>query len=306
MIWVGQAYMQRITLQAVEDARAAELAAGEQSERLEAASARTGRVVERTRDVSTRLVDATTELASVRTEVNQESTSLNEVSGRQAGLSQELADSLSRVGEIMDVSNTTLAQVGTALDATTEQSDQTQRLVAELVEVMSAIKASNDRIEEASQAISDIANRTNLLALNASIEAARAGEHGRGFAVVADEVRALSLSSDQSANEIRELLSESGGRIARGLSQSEDSQARVQAVAEQVAAMRTRFSELEEQLGRVADEMQALSAAGTELNDSSATSLATVESMTNRLAVLGEVADSLQEAAEELRQTTAD
>ena len=306
MIWVGQAYMQRITLQAVDDARAAELAAGEQSERLEAASARTGRVVERTRDVSARLVDATTELASVRTEVNQESTSLNEVSGRQAGLSQELADSLGRVGEIMDVSNTTLSQVGTALDATTEQSDQTQRLVAELVEVMSAIKASNDRIEEASQAISDIANRTNLLALNASIEAARAGEHGRGFAVVADEVRALSLSSDQSANEIRDLLTESGGRIARGLSQSEDSQARVQAVAEQVSAMRTRFSELEEQLGRVADEMQALSSAGTELNDSSATSLATVESMTNRLAVLGEVADSLQEAAEELRQTTAD
>ncbi|MFG1495542.1 methyl-accepting chemotaxis protein [Saccharospirillum sp. HFRX-1] len=306
MIWVGQAYMQRITLQAVDDARAAEVAASEQSDRLEAASGRMSRVVERTRDVSTRLVDATAELASVRTQVNQESTELNDVSGRQASLSQQLADSLARVDEIMTVSGQTLAQVGTSLDATRQQSDQTQQLVAELVAEMSAIKTSNERIEEASQAISDIAARTNLLALNASIEAARAGEHGRGFAVVADEVRALSLSSDTSANEIRELLNESGERIARGISQSEDSQRRVRAVADQVALMRERFAELEEQLGRVASEMQSLAAGGAELNNSSAISLATVESMTGRLATLSEVADALQDAAQELRQATTD
>ncbi|WP_157954234.1 methyl-accepting chemotaxis protein [Saccharospirillum mangrovi] len=306
MIWVGQAYMQRITLQAVDDARAAELAASEHTDQLAAASDRMSEVASRTRDVSARLIDATAELASVRSQVNQESTALNDVSARQAGLSQQLADSLARVDEIMSVSGQTMAQVGTSLDATREQSDHTQRLVAELVQEMSAIKASNERIAEASQAISDIAARTNLLALNASIEAARAGEHGRGFAVVADEVRALSESSDASANEIRDLLDESGQRIALGISRSEDSQQRVHAVAEQVALMRDNFGELEEQLGRVASEMQALASGGSELNDSSATSLATVESMTGRLAVLGELADALQEAAQELRQTTAD
>ncbi len=306
MIWVGHAYMQRITLSAVAEARTAEVSVSRQKEQLEQAGARMTTVIDQSRHVAGSLMNATRSLGAMQAEVDLQSGELEQVSSRQNEFTQSLSSSLANVKEAVQVSGEALDRVGRALDNTSDQSEQTRYLSEQLVGLMQTIKVGNDRIEEASQSIIDIASRTNLLALNASIEAARAGEHGRGFAVVADEVRALSIRSNQSASEIHELLMQSSGQIAKGLEQVEESQHRVLAVGEQVQTLRQAFQELEGQITKVASEMNSLMAGSRELNEISEASVDAVQRMTGQLKALSDVAASLQASADELDRVTAD
>lgn len=192
---------------------------------------------------------------------------------------QRLADSTS---EIAESSTAMTGLVESNVNHSHEVVSQIQNVESSVLRTAGHVEEMGNRfrsIEDMVQVITNIADQTNLLALNAAIEAARAGEAGKGFAVVADEVRKLAEMSKTSADDIQKHLISFKDITERALSEMARSMEDVQAGNIAVQHIGTSLSQILQSVVLVNNKIQDDSAIIEQMSAGSEEILATIEQM---------------------------
>ncbi len=171
---------------------------------------------------------------------------------------QVLAALTQTTSAVMDVARNT-AEASVKSRAAIELVKSGQSKMDIMIEVVNNIAANSGKINKITEVIEGIANKTNLLSLNAAIEAARAGEHGKGFSVVAEEVGKLASSSAESTQQITLLVQEAAAEAARAV-------ATVQQVADDMRNIEASANATDGMLERISAAMEQQSAAVEEIN----------------------------------------
>ena len=243
-------------------------------------------------DAAVRQTDATTEMAAAMEEVTVSIT--------------QISDNARETEENSSASAKLAAQGTQAVSLAASEIKQVAATVEDASGKISALVRSAEEVGEIANVIKEIANQTNLLALNAAIEAARAGEQGRGFAVVADEVRKLAERTSSATIKIEEIIDAIRAETVSAIEAMRTAGPQVRSGVDSAANAEDLLRQIQESAGVTLARIRDVANAAREQSSASNLIAAQVESVAQMVEQTTDSTVATARSVEKLEQLAAD
>jgi methyl-accepting chemotaxis protein len=247
-------------------------------------------------------------LRAIHGNTRQVAAAANETSNAIAQISdgaQNQTHAISQVAAAVRQTATSVTDVSRNTSVASQKSHESIAIIRDgmkkmndMVDVVNNIATNSDKINKITEVIEKIANKTNLLSLNAAIEAARAGEHGKGFSVVAEEVGKLAANSAESSQEIAQLVQQAVTETAKAVMTAKE-------VSEDMGRIELASQETDQMLQRISAALEQQSSATEEINANvfnldriASSNAAAAEEITASVMELSKIADGTRRELE--------
>lgn len=255
--------------------------------------------------ISTVEISASTEQMAASSA--EQSTQVIEVAGALEEMTQTILETANNANNVSKAAEEARDQANFGVSKIIENKQGTERIIAstrKTGEIITSLAEKSDQIGEITQVINEIADQTNLLALNAAIEAARAGEHGKGFAVVADEVRKLAERTSQATSEIAEMVNQ----VQEEAKDADNSMIEARKAVEAGMELTEKVSEILEKIlnsaKMVSSEVEQVATANNQQSATAEEISRNVESISNRASQTSEGVNQIANSANDLNSLT--